>query len=281
MYDKLSGASRLRNIANVAGAKNFYEIEGVLALGGIERYLGTLESGFGPARDKVLAAADIAHLTEEERRVVSYFVATQFVRTEEIRTVVRDMIASIKDSLAGENLSDEFRKQIEESQAESNIRDIHLSLLEMVPWIAGTLMEKKWIVIVNKTVMPFWTSDHPVNLRNEIQPPGAASFGIGLPEIQVYLPLSPTLSLLICDSRYYMYEPDKFVARDMINIVFQNDWQLRQATQFLFSNKDDFSLARRIIEDVPEIADPARRRVAHFRLGDRGFGAWRPSSQRR
>jgi hypothetical protein len=280
-YDKISGVTRLKNIARVAGAGNFYEIKGVLALGGIEGYLGTLESSFGPVRDKVLAAKDVVGLTEDERRTVAYFVATQFVRTQEIRTGVRDMIASIKDSLAGEKLSDKLRKQIEEAQVELKIRDVHLSLLESIPWIAGTLMERKWIVIMNETEMPFWTSDHPVNLRNEIEPPGVESLGIGLPEIQVYLPMSPTLSLVICDYRYYIYEPDKLVTRDMNNIVFQNDWQLRQSTQFLFSNKDDFSVARRITENVPEIADPARRRVAHFRMGDQGYRAWRPSSQRR
>lgn len=142
-------------------------------------------------------------------------------------------------------------------------------------------MERKWIVIVNETAMSFWTSDHPVNLRNEVDPPGVASFGILRPEIQVFLPLSPTLSLVICDYRYYMYEPDKFVTKDMNNVVFQNDWQLRQSTQYLFSNNDDFSLARRIIEGVPEVADPARRRVSHIVLDDRAFGAWRPPSQGR
>ena len=129
-YDKISGATRLRNIAKVAGARNFYEIDGVLALGGIETYLGTFESSFGPVRDKVLAAKDVVDLTEDERRAVAYFIATQFVRTQEIRTGVRDMIVSIKDSLAGEKLSHELRQQIEEAQTESKIRDVHFSLLE-------------------------------------------------------------------------------------------------------------------------------------------------------
>jgi hypothetical protein len=66
-----------------------------------------------------------------------------------------------------------------------------------------------------------------INLRNEIEPPGPARHGIGLPEVQVYLPPSPALSLLICDHRYYMYELDKLVATDINNVIFQNDWQLR------------------------------------------------------
>jgi hypothetical protein len=275
-FNKTSGETELRNIDGVAGARNFYEIEGVHALGSTEQYLGRLESTFAPVRDKILEAKEVVGLTEDERRVVSYFVATQFVRTQEIRAGVRDLIAAVIDSVAGDKLSAELRKEIEESQIESNIRDIHLSLLDSVPWIAGMLMERKWIAVANETEMPFWTSDHPVNLRNEIEPAGIARHGIGLPETQVFLPLSPTLSLLICDYRYYMFEPDQLVARDMNNVVFQNDWQLRQATEFIFSNKEDFSLARRIIEDMPEIANPSRRRVAHFRLGDGEFRAWRP-----
>lgn len=274
-FDKNTGETRLKNISKVAGANNFYEIEEVRELGGIERYLGGFENDFGPVRDKILAAKEVIGLNENERRVVAYFVATQFARTLEIRTVMRDMIQSIKDSLEGEKLSADLRRQIEEAQTESSLRDIHLSMLDDVPWVAGRLMERKWIAIVNETEMPFWTSDHPVNLRNEIEPSRVARHGILLPENQVYLPLSPTLSLVICDYRYYMYEPDRYVTTDMNNIVFQNDWQPRQATQFLFSNKEDFSLARRIKEGVPEAADPSRRRVSYSRLGDQGFRYWR------
>jgi hypothetical protein len=277
-FDKIRGTTSLKNIAGVAGARNFYESPGTQGADSIEEYLGLMESGFGPVRDKLLAAQDLGALTHEEKRAIARFAATQFVRTQEIRQSVRDLIASIKDSLKGERLSERLRGEIEEAQSKSSIQNVHLSMLGDVPWIAGSILERKWIIIVNKTAMPFWTSDHPINLRNEIEPPAFARMGIGLPEIQIYLPLSPKLSLLICDYRYYMYEPDKMVARDVNNIVFQNDWQLRQSTQFLFSNADDFSLARRIIESVPEIADPARRRVAHFRAGNQKFRAWRPPS---
>jgi hypothetical protein len=268
-YDKFSKTSRLRNIASVAGARNFYEAIGT-SIGGIEAYLGRIESDFGPARDRLLASEDVNVLTEGEKRILAYFVATQFVRTREVRWLVRDLVTAIKTSLIGEKVSDALMREIEEAQGEQSIQGVHLSMLKDVPRIAGTIMERKWIVILNRTSMPFWTSDHPVNLRNEIEPPGLASHGIGLPEVQVYLPLSPLLSLLICDYRYYMYERDKLLATDINNVIFQNDWQLRQATQHIFSNTNDFALARRITAGIPEIADTTRNRVETRRFRNLG-----------
>jgi hypothetical protein len=192
---------------------------------------------------------------------MAYFVATQLVRTDEIRQAVRDLAAATKESLKGENVTATLRREIEDAQEEKAIREVHLFMLREIPRYAGNIMEKKWILVVNRTVMPFWTSDHPVNLRNQTMAPGQVDIGINVPGIEIYLPLSPKVSLTFCDFKFFMFNPDRMVTTGLNNIVFQNDWQLRQSTQFVFSNVNDFSLARRITEDVPEIADPNRRRV--------------------
>jgi hypothetical protein len=215
-------------------------------------------------RDRLLRSEDLGTLVENERRAIAYFATTQFVRTLEIRGLVKNLAKEIKASLLEEKTSKALRDQIEEAQKDQAIREVHLSMIGEIPAMAGNILEKKWIVICNGTEMPFWTSGHPVNLRNEIQPPGLSS--IGVPGIQIYLPLSPTLSLLFCDFAYYMYEPETLVATDVDNVVFQNDWQLRWATRHVFSSADDFTLARRIIEDVPEIKDAEKNRVQSSRF---------------
>lgn len=264
-FDKVEGKSYLRNIMAVAGAKDFYKLPSV-DVNRIEDYLGRIESDFAPARDRLLRSADLKTLTESERRAIAYFAATQFVRTLEIQGLVRDLAKEVKTSLSGAKMSKALTDQIEGAQSDQAIREVHFSIIGEIPAMAGNILEKKWIMICNETEMPFWTSDHPVNLRNEIKPPGLSRIGIGVPGIQIYLPLSPALSLLFCDFAYYMYEPDKLAATDVNNVIFQNDWQLRWATRYVFSNVDDFSLARRIIEDVPEIKDVEKHRVQSSRL---------------
>jgi hypothetical protein len=112
--------------APVAGARNFYEMQG-MNIGGIEGYLGEIESRFGPARDKLLSSEDLEALTENDRRVLAYFAATQFVWTLEIRWLVRDLAAEIKASLLRERMSaalaKEARGRAEEETPRLNPRD--------------------------------------------------------------------------------------------------------------------------------------------------------------
>jgi len=78
--------------------------------------------------------------------------------------------------------------------------------------------------------------------------------------IQVYFPLSPTLTLCLCDPIVYGALPNDGVVNDVQNVMFQNSLQLRESTRCVLSRSGDFTLASEILNAQPEFGGPNRLR---------------------
>ena len=79
--------------------------------------------------------------------------------------------------MAKEKLYEEFneadeeaRKVIDSYYPEEKIEEVHLSLInpESLSDFIKIIYNKKWILLVNNTDFPFWTSDNPVARHNPL-----------------------------------------------------------------------------------------------------------------
>lgn len=255
-YDKTDSHKFKTDIKNVAMEKFFYDTDKDVNQE-VEKSLGDIEGSFNTVYQKLVENEDLTVLNEEERGVISSFVATQLIRTKEYREGYEFSIKSLKSLLSNENMTEELRKQLEEVTSDEGIKENHISMLKEFPQTTIPLLnKKKWILIINKTTMLYTTSDHPITLYN----PEITSHGIESPGIQIFFPLNPRLCLAIVDPSLYAHHSNKIESTDIENSKLMNYLQVARSNRFIFSSTDDFSVADDVLTKKPDFRDPNRKR---------------------
>jgi hypothetical protein len=166
---------------------------------------------------------------------------------------------------------------------------IALTAHEMAPLIA----EKTWILLSNQTPRPFYTSDNPVAFQNH-QVNGPGSIGLGVPGIEINLPLSKRLVLAMLCTSYEEdirkaigrtdilrrtgvlppeYEPGARRLKDFVervergdvieqspeNVTNVNSLQVRYSDRYVYSSTDSFELVREMLRSDPRLRNPEPR----------------------
>jgi hypothetical protein len=187
---------------------------------------------------------------------LAHFVICQLLRTTAFRQQLRDMAALLRDVFEREGTPPPFEQPDKNEHAHCQTR----FMLEHMTPLAATLCDKAWMLIPNDMGTPYWTSDHPVFMHNRFKDPYKGTLGLGVPGIEIYTPLSPSLTLLIYDpvERLPMYSVLPAIPA---NVTFVNEHQVSSSQRYIFANQDDFSPARRITDASPEIGDLKRPRV--------------------
>lgn len=258
-FEKSKSHSFTVNNKNIASETYFYDTPQDVDQQ-TEKGLSQLEASFEAITTKLIASEDLDVLTSEERLLMAYFVATQELRTREHRAVLEDMHKQTLAALSKRGVSKEWLESIELSK--KKLKSLHLSVLNNVPDYADIVSTMKWTLFINRTSMPFWCSDHPVNRHNVIETKPYGNLGLLSPGIELHFPLSPKISLLTCDPLLYSWMPTKYEIKDTQNIIFQNSLQVFHSTKYVFSSTDDFSLAKEILRDNPSLGDISRKRLS-------------------
>jgi hypothetical protein len=260
-FDKVKEKVFSVRIENIASEKYFYDTDkGKNQI--VERMLGRLESIFNAAYSKLLRTEDIGSLSLRERAAIAYFVAIQDLRTREFREFFKDMAKQLKEKLSGYKMTEGFKKQLETMQGEKAAKAMQLKfMVSNADWYAKIVAAMKWMLLVNETKLPFWTSDQPINRHNDIDQSPYGNLGLLSKGIQIYFPLSTKISLLFCDPILFKMLPKKVSVKEE-NVIFQNCLQVSWSTKHIFSTNNGFDLAKKMIVEHPELKDVARHRLS-------------------
>lgn len=260
-FDKYASKTFVTDIRKIGCEKYFYEFSNETT-NLLEKDLSLLESKFNIAYNKILHNKDLLSLTESERRDFAHFIAVQLLRTNEKRESLKDLMKQLTEKLSKQKLSEEFEIELKEANTNESLKNLHLNtLLDTEPYI-NIILNMKWVLFINKTTMPYWTSDNPINLYNDLDLRPYGNLGLASRGIQVYFPLNPLISICLCDPVRYNILPDKDETIDIQNIIFQNHLQVKWSTRHIFSINSDFSLAEKIIKDLPELKEIHRKRFS-------------------
>jgi hypothetical protein len=229
----------------------------------IEKWLARLERRFAKSYDRLIEHQELKRLSTSDRVAISNFLSVQWVRTREHREFLRDFITQLKNRLEEKNVTDQIRDELEIWSQDDFIVSLQIEDMKTnVNQMARIIRRMKWILLVNNTEMPFWTSDHPFTRYNPVDPPHSYMGNLGLLNIgiQLLFPLTPRLSLQLCDPVAYYHFPNRINVKSE-NAVFHNELQVDWSTRFLFSSNGDFSLAKGWIEKYPEAGSTDRQRI--------------------
>lgn len=263
-FDKTECNQFPTSVTNIAGENYFYDIPEDPNQE-FESQLSAIEGEFSQAYETLLKHEDLNVLDGNDRSAIAYSVIIQELRTRENRERFRDMFSSIRSQVEDLPMTDEMEEQMAELRdldTDKGATRFQREFLQNNAWdLAEIVLAMKWVLFINDTDMPYWTSDHPIVRHNHIDHSPYGNLGLKCKGIQIYLPLSPTVSLAFCDPTTFDQLPSKSRA-ELDGVRLQNSLQVRESTRHVIANTDNFSMAEAFLEDYPRYAELDRERIS-------------------
>jgi len=290
VLDKKRGHVFTSSLEDTASENYFYNDRNANHEKNTETKLGELENLSVPIFDRINSEESLLHLTAYERGIICLFVAVQMLRTNNNRESMLKMNRAICDWVRRSGYDP--NKDVEDFKEMSKV-DAKQFSIAMLRTAAGqfakTLFAKDYCLIKAHKLASFYTSDNPVTMYNNFPRPGRGNLGLALKGIEIHFPISPKLCLtFMCSqtvdeirtrvNRYRalkasgiycpvdMSEPEMFVdqfdkriVRELRpeNMEFHNSLQVSQSSRFLYSQNNDFELAKDMLRANPELKEPA------------------------
>jgi hypothetical protein len=141
----------------------------------------------------------------------------------------------------------------------------HLKLMfdpRIVAPICGVLGVKIWLIGLNKTGTPLYTSDTPIVKANHVKHKYAA--GWDGPGVEIIFPITPNHALILLDRQLFadnLPNDGRWVALTDADIVRFNELQVISSHRQVFSSTGDFALVEALCKQRPDLCSPRQDRV--------------------
>lgn len=277
VYDKWTRRSFVSSARNVASEKGFYDIRVDSKLVTLEPVMCEIEDAALGAISAIIDNESLAQLSTEQKNVVADFFGMQMMRTRSARDWLTQMEEGLRKILPEKNLH-ESQLPPDFFMDEQQLKMLSLQNLRIANELVPHILDKVWMLNKIPPHCPFFISDNPLVRRNyHTPPPFMGNNGLACPGIQVYMPLSPSLTLsMICETLITPFRELKKLGMDASQplalldaidsrkplvikpevVTHLNSLQVVDATRFLFSSTGDFSLADEMLNENPELAKP-------------------------
>ncbi|WP_341913408.1 DUF4238 domain-containing protein [Ferrovibrio terrae] len=198
VFDKKLEKSFPSNVKNIATERNFYDLSSPNGGGDLEASLSEMEHKTAQAFEKLLKERDLKVLTESDRSWIGVFIASQHVRVKNFREVIKDLNGKMVEKIRGMGGAPEDVEGFQSIQTDDQIKEFSIYfLLKSLPEFSSLMLNKLWILFSTDENDPFWISDNPVTLHNDLEFGPYGNIGLGVRGIQIHLPLSTTLMLAL------------------------------------------------------------------------------------
>ena len=200
-YDKLKNMKpRTDSIRNVCIENNFYPPP-------IEKYLNVkVETDyFREAKKTIIKNESIIQVTKKQKEAINTFILPQIIRTQSYLDTTEHLnkyIKKLPSSIFLNSLDYQYGKIKNQSRLPNTItgiKQLQLDNIRMASKVPFILDSFKWMLYINKTKIPFFTSDNPIINRSHIYFRNGYIYEINLKNTLkwIFFPLNPKLSLLI------------------------------------------------------------------------------------
>ena len=257
-FDKSTGTSFGTNVNGIACERYFYDLSDSQAT---EKAFAKLDGEYPHWRDQVIETVDRGEtITPEQQTDLAFFIAMQVRRTRWFRDLNIKIAAQVKAGFA--RVADYYREKSgvtlkadaslaeylapnrEETAKVAQIRSIHSfpAMYELVQ----VLVHHIWIVGVNQTAHPFYTSDNPVVAFPHKQHPIRSYSGLRSEGIEVAFPMNSRYILALLERTYHA-ACEVLDCRSMpigeAGVTFYNGVQVAGSDRWVYCQTDSFSLA--------------------------------------
>jgi hypothetical protein len=196
VYDKWERRSFVANIGRIACERDFNVVGQAPERVNLEPFLTFVETDAKTVIDKILRNRNLRALTSKDKLVLAVFVASQYLRTRHTREGLRAMNAAMAAHIRRMGFDPAQVQDFKEFD-EADLKAVSLATLQSTPEFAKLILHKEWILLDASTLADdcFYISDNPIGFRNETDFSPYGNLGFAVPGIQIYCPLSPSLTL--------------------------------------------------------------------------------------
>lgn len=194
VYDKEQRkkfSSPSRNIASENGFYNFGEnAEHTLEFG-----LGDIEGQAASVIRKILKSESAGVITDDEKVLLSSFLAIQFVRTKYYRNYLRDSYLQVSYYLSqrfGVEAMDEFLGAMPDDE-KTKVKSL-ADITSAPEQFATFFYQKDWF-LMRSQAKDFYISDNPVSTDYNQEHRRLGGYGIGSEGVEIYFPLTSSMTL--------------------------------------------------------------------------------------
>lgn len=185
------------NISNMACERNFYDVAGRNGERfSLEQNLSDLESHADGAVKRIVSEQNLHTLSDAEVAWLVLFAAIQFSRGNDFRESIRQIDTELTRkvvALGHDPLQVDGWKPF---TSDDEIKAFAMQfMVGSIPDFTKHISQKSMILFGTTDQNPFWISDRPLVLHNDVDMKPYGNIGLAIQGIQIYLPLSPTLLL--------------------------------------------------------------------------------------
>lgn len=192
VFDKKQGKSFRTGIDNILAEHRFYDV----FEGSAEPAISEMEGFIAPVFKKLIENRDLNTLTSDERHWMAVFVASQHLRAKGFRLRQSDLEEAMRQKLKSTGHKIDERLEAELSLDDEQTKEFSIQFFaENLSPVSDMLLTKNWHLLETSPDNPFWIGDNPMVMYNERDLRPYGNIGFMVPGIQIYMPLSPTLTL--------------------------------------------------------------------------------------
>ncbi len=279
VFDKRTGRKWNQGVKEIASKRGFYDLgEANGRTGSAEAALSRMESAAAPLLKRLWSSKSLGCLSAEDRIILALFVAAQMLRTAHVRAMYDETDEMLRELAGIWNIPRESLGCSNSRGADESTRHMVAGLIEDTPEFAEILLQKVWVLLEASRGATFYISDNPVTRHNLVDRPLRGNLGIKCEGIEVYLPISPTLTLLLlCEKMaaakwltavsemdvqgLHAMEAGTPIRLRRDNVIHLNSLQVQQAERFVYSQRDEFALAKEMMGAHPELRQGPRSEV--------------------
>ena len=209
-------------------------------------------------------------MRKEQQIAFSIYLSVQYLRTRKTRNMIEEGYTKLYETLFrkiyNQRCEDEKLKlkpgDVTFTVGKEALKIPHAEMMLNVDAIldlSAAFLNHIWVIYINNTEIPFWTSDSPIVLNN-MSSGIMANKGITSKGIEIYLPLSGRVCLALYDRDVYekafflktLCFTDRFYLNASKKIVERcNKIQVKECNRCVYAETDDFSVAEKMCIDDP------------------------------
>lgn len=207
--------------------------------------------------------------SSEEKKQLSFFMAIQIIRTKMFRDTITQTVEKLLQTILFKQQMDDANSRPKETfkirlnPDYAKLQQLGILLDEnKTSSIANIFLNHIWVMKVNKTDTPFYTSDHPIVTIPHKTDQNMSYGGFSSEGVEIAYPISPNLLIAIYESKWHS-KSHKDRAFEAIThreeVEYYNQNQVAHCFRCVFSQKKNFELAEELCKKYPAIRDPNNR----------------------
>jgi hypothetical protein len=297
VYDKKTDRTFRTNIKNVAAEHDFYNFTEDGYEYTVDPGLTRLERAFVKCLRKIIAGRSLAGLTPDDKELLLMFIAVQKVRGKDLRESLWDMQEGVAAAFRqrGDDLANVENFEILDEKGIK--RDSIRMMTNLAQTFVPHLRDKQLVLFETHPPHLYYISDTPVVMQNTIHPRNSLKSGLGLAVdgIEIYLPVSRTLTLALLWSGYrsalmlayqkhmaikqrdpdeaaiqeipgtssvealvYGLQTGNAVLSGLQNVLNLNSLQVAYSSRYVYCATNDFELVREMLKEHPNLREVQR-----------------------